>query len=137
MKAYIDIVFDGPPAHESGRFVEVEDAGKRSISIGEWIEDGGLWRLRIPDPRRCAELDAECHQRLAEMTAKRDALFEEATAKGREVARLRAALTELAALVRGECPSLLDEDSGGLGRLSVDIDAALQREGLAPKGEGR
>ena len=97
------------------------------------LETGGP----VEHKAEVARLDAECNQRLAEMTAKRDALFEEATAKGREVARLRAALTELAALVRGECPSLLDEDSGGLGRLSVDIDAALQREGLAPKGEGR
>lgn len=30
----IDVVFDGPPSHESGRFVEVEDAAGRSISVG-------------------------------------------------------------------------------------------------------
>ncbi len=45
---YIDIVFDGPPSHESGRFVEVENPKGASINIGEWIEDGDLWRLRIP-----------------------------------------------------------------------------------------
>lgn len=28
---YIDIVFDGPPAHESGRFIEVENAAGASI----------------------------------------------------------------------------------------------------------
>ena len=45
----IRIVFDGPPSHESGRFVEVEDAQGRSINIGEWKErDDGLWELRIP-----------------------------------------------------------------------------------------
>jgi len=38
---------------------------------------------------------------------------------------LRIALDELAAVVRGECPSLLDEDSGGSARLSMAIDAAL------------
>ena len=49
----IDVVFDGPPSHESGRFVEVEDAAGRSISVGEWIDRGdGFWALRIPDPRR-------------------------------------------------------------------------------------
>lgn len=43
----IDIVFDGPPAHESGRFVEVEIEGK-SVSVGEWIErPDGYWVLRI------------------------------------------------------------------------------------------
>ena len=45
----IHIVFDGPPPHESGRFVEVEDSEGHGISIGEWHErDDGLWELRIP-----------------------------------------------------------------------------------------
>lgn len=33
---YMDIVFDGPPSHESGRFVEVEDDQGRSRQVGEW-----------------------------------------------------------------------------------------------------
>lgn len=46
--SFIDIVFDGPPSHESGRFVEVEDDAGRSISYGQWIErKDGLWALRI------------------------------------------------------------------------------------------
>ncbi len=45
----IDIRFDGPPEHETGRFVEVEREGT-SISFGEWIQDGEYWLLRIPDP---------------------------------------------------------------------------------------
>jgi hypothetical protein len=52
---YIDIVFDGPPSHESGRFVEVEDATGASINLGEWVDCGDLWRLRIPDPRALVE----------------------------------------------------------------------------------
>lgn len=45
---YIDILFDGPPSHESGRFVEVNNMMGASISIGEWIErEDGLWALRI------------------------------------------------------------------------------------------
>jgi hypothetical protein len=43
---YLDVVFDGPPSHESGRFIEVEHNG-RSINAGEWIEKDGLWYLRI------------------------------------------------------------------------------------------
>ena len=44
----IDIVFDGPPSHESGRFVEVEDMQGRSVEVGEWIDRGdGLWALRL------------------------------------------------------------------------------------------
>ena len=42
-----------------------------------------------------------------------------------DIARLRKALQELVALVRGECPRLLDEDRDGDARLSIEIDAAL------------
>lgn len=42
-------------------------------------------------------------------------------------AELVAALTELHAMVRGECPSLLDEDSGGSARLDMEITALLQK----------
>ena len=44
---------------------------------------------------------------------------------------LYAALRDLAALVRGECPSTLNEDSGGDAALSLRIDGALA------KAEGR
>ena len=44
----IDIVFDGPPSHESGRFVEVENMVGASINVGTWIDRGdGLWALRV------------------------------------------------------------------------------------------
>lgn len=46
--ATVDVVFDGPPSHESGRFVECEDGKGRSINAGEWIQrHDGLWALRI------------------------------------------------------------------------------------------
>jgi len=49
---FVDIVFDGPPSHESRRFVEVEDAIGRSIKFGEWVErTDGMWALRIPLPK--------------------------------------------------------------------------------------
>ena len=45
----LHIVFDGPPSHESGRFVECETSDGRSINAGEWHErPDGLWELRIP-----------------------------------------------------------------------------------------
>jgi hypothetical protein len=51
--SFIDVVFDGPPAHVSGRFVEVEDENGASVSVGEWIDRGnGLWALRIPRPAK-------------------------------------------------------------------------------------
>lgn len=52
-----------------------------------------------------------------------------------ENAKLRAALSELTAMVRGECPSLLNEDSGGCGRLDIEIDELL-RPNDQVKGDG-
>ena len=48
MDHFIDIVFDGPPGPEPGRFVEVEDANGNSLRFGQWIErKDGTWVLRI------------------------------------------------------------------------------------------
>lgn len=44
----IQIRFDGPPGPVAGRFVEVEDVNGKSISIGEWVQDGEYWLLVIP-----------------------------------------------------------------------------------------
>lgn len=48
----INIVFDGPPSHDGGRFVEIEDDAGNAVRVGEWAEDPrpgheGLWRLRV------------------------------------------------------------------------------------------
>ncbi len=43
------IVFDGPPSHESGRFVEVELNGQ-GISFGEWEQNGDFWELVLGEP---------------------------------------------------------------------------------------
>lgn len=53
MSEHLDILFDGPPSHESGRFVDVVDADGKGVKIGEWMQapDGAMWALRIPDPR--------------------------------------------------------------------------------------
>jgi hypothetical protein len=48
MSRELRIVFDGPPSHESGRFVEVEDETGHSVNAGEWRERrDGLWELVI------------------------------------------------------------------------------------------
>ncbi len=50
-KPYIDIVFDGPPGPEAGRFVEVENALGHGLKAGEWVQrKDGFWALRIPKP---------------------------------------------------------------------------------------
>ena len=44
----INIVFDGPPSHESGRFIEVENLDGASIKAGEWIQlDSERWALQL------------------------------------------------------------------------------------------
>lgn len=45
---YVDVVFDGPPDHEAGRFVEVEQADGSGVKLGNWVQrDDGYWALRI------------------------------------------------------------------------------------------
>lgn len=45
---HIDIVFDGPPGPEAGRFVEVENDQGRSIRFGKWVQrPDGYWVLRF------------------------------------------------------------------------------------------
>lgn len=44
----VDVVFDGPPGPEGGRFVEVENTKGRSVKVGEWGQRvDGFWALRI------------------------------------------------------------------------------------------
>jgi hypothetical protein len=48
-RAGLYFVFDGPPSHESGRFVEVEDQNGKGVgpdtTRAEWREEGHLWSL--------------------------------------------------------------------------------------------
>lgn len=39
------IVFDGPPSHQSPRFIEVETEDGKSVSAGEWSKVGEYWKL--------------------------------------------------------------------------------------------
>lgn len=58
-------------------------------------------------------------------TASQRALIEQ---QAKEIAGLRDALRELHAIVKGECPSLLNEDSGGDAKLAIEIEALLKEE---------
>ena len=54
----VDIVFDGPPGPEAGRFVEVESPPGTGINFGEWLQrDDGYWVLRIPAVMRWISVD--------------------------------------------------------------------------------
>lgn len=49
LKGYFDVVFDGPPAPEMLRLIEVEDVDGRSIDFCEWLQRAdGYWVLRFP-----------------------------------------------------------------------------------------
>lgn len=44
------VIFDGPPAHYAGRFVEVEDETGKSVAVGEWVKEDNTpymptWRI--------------------------------------------------------------------------------------------
>lgn len=64
----VHIVFDGPPSHESGRFIEVETAWGKSISLGEWKERAdGYWVLELraallPEPQPEPQPEAKPHE---------------------------------------------------------------------------
>ena len=68
--SFIDVVFDGPPGPEAGRFVELENSRGESISPGEWVHrPDGYWALRLPSRETYhAERDALA-ARVAELEA--------------------------------------------------------------------
>jgi hypothetical protein len=44
----IRIIFDGPPEHEAGRFVEVENEHGAGVKVGRWFDRGdGYWALAM------------------------------------------------------------------------------------------
>jgi len=46
--AAINIIFDGPPGPEGGRFIEVETDDGKSVRVGEWQQrKDGNWGLRM------------------------------------------------------------------------------------------
>jgi len=86
---YTDIVFDGPPGPEAGRFVEVENENGVSFSLGEWIaRNDGYWALRIPD------IEAKDHQMVL-LTEAIDRHVVQIQALKADNERLRAALERI------------------------------------------
>jgi len=60
MSKKLTILFDGPPSHESGRFIEVEDGEGHSFNAGDWVErPDGLWELQIDATKVSAALEAK------------------------------------------------------------------------------
>ncbi len=56
---FVDIVFDGPPGPESGRFVEVENQHGRSVNVGEWVHRPGGYRALRTSPSDSTSLASD------------------------------------------------------------------------------
>ena len=125
MAKFVDIVFDGPPGPESGRFVEVENELREGMNFGEWIErDDGYWVLRIT---RIADLEHQLETANAKLDRSVELLTNEAVECGaakREATRLREALEKIKRLV------VLRRRTGD-GWLTPIVDDALADDGRA------
>jgi hypothetical protein len=115
----INIIFDGPPSHKSGRFVEVETDDGKSIGAGEWVErEDGLWALRI------TELPPENHMHVNKPESNRDDALRE------QMSEIRRGLkNELAAVLTRIVAALHDETRRHYG--SHDEDPARDAACLA------
>lgn len=94
----------------------------------------GLDAARAADAARLAEQAETIRQLQARERDLENALVRQERLKDTAEARcatLTAALEELYATVKGECPSLLNEDSGGSAQLDAQVSAALA---AAPQG---
>lgn len=129
--------------HDPWKDVEAELARCREIAAEWGVSPDSVQLSLTPDSlvRLLAARAAEATQHQQEIAAK-DAIIKQQAAdlkvggemQDRETA-LKNALRELTAIVRGECPSLLNEDSGGNGELSYEIDTLLASPLSAPPQE--
>jgi hypothetical protein len=148
---------DAEPIIKHALEIAEDTIATKSKDIDDWIDDVGEIAMYLraaltssearaaapaPAEPKCppkkpplaamSALDAIVGKPLDSMTAAAQAA---APAGRQELAeRAIAALRELHATVRGECPSLLDEDSGGTARLALEIEDVLDR--LAAQQEG-
>lgn len=111
-----------PAATKSAAPVAANASAEATYRIGRWLS------AALEDPNVCAEMKSDIN---AWMEAGKPNVQPSGNASAE--ARLRGvlektsrALEEIKAIVWGECPSLLNEDSGGNARLDIDIDDALE-----------
>ena len=102
---------------------------------GKWVwskgsQWGGTWLFSAGKPvldyDGCGSHDSWATQADRNMIAAAPDLHRELTAALAREAALRGLLAELYAMVKGECPSLLNVDSGGNDVLDLNISAALE-----------
>lgn len=87
---YLDVVLDGPPGPEGGRFVELEDERGMGTSAGSsWIapareSKSAMWRLRIPMPEAAMRVvkDRAFSERMASLITELRSVATEAVVVG-------------------------------------------------------
>ncbi len=68
MRPSFNIVFDGPPEHQAGRFIEVETQPGISISAGHWSQRDSFWLLGpFQEASDDSELLSSANKALAEI----------------------------------------------------------------------
>lgn len=127
LTSWMSVVFDGPPSHESGRFVEVEDDQGHSINAGQWHDRGdGMWELRIPQHssgKSLAEAWAEIARVRMELAAAQRTIADmHAAAVGEVRAPIRGVVEDVAD-VRAKLVAL-EERSNAPGAAKISRDDA-------------
>ena len=97
------VIFDGPPSHESGRFVEVENERGESVKVGEWRRlPDGLWSLgplyAAPVAQTADARDAQILKLLGEMEGRAKVQWENqehASGQMYAIRELRAAIAAI------------------------------------------
>lgn len=108
---FVDIVFDGPPSHEAGRFVEVENEQGHSIRFGEWLQrDDGFWALRIQQ-EQAVDWRAKYEALLLDYKQESEQRAYLVT-RNQELYKLHAEAVEIGRAAEAECERLRLEISG-------------------------
>lgn len=121
--------WSGTQAHATMEYVR-DTFGVSELTanaIVDWIE-----RREVDALAAAREANRRLTEAQPHLEAAKDALMfrEQRDAAREDVRALAEALAELHAQVKGECPSLLDEDSGGDARLALAIEDACSRPGV-------
>lgn len=114
----------------------MSDIAALVATMQEWSETSGdhYWLAAITLREQAAEIE-RLHGEYAEKWAEANGWKAFAEITQAQLATTRALLQELHAMVLGECPSLLQEDSGGCADIDIRITDALEKRAQAKHGE--
>lgn len=128
-------------ADEVARAVELLQSEMAGYRVAAEIERGVMWSLapyverfhaNDQDPRvtrmvRENSSSRSNEQRMTKLADATETLLAALSSQAEVMEAMAGALSDLVAVVRGECPSLLNEDSGGNSGLDEQVDTALSQ----------